>query len=190
MHRISFILSIALLLSPVYPALSEDKPSGPEYSEAAKATRKAKVDGLLARLKAAKSEAEGHEIQELIGKIWTTGPNSEATTQLAEAIRKRRGFNLGGSLADLDRLVEDYPEFMEARNQRAFVKFLRRDYEASLHDLHIVLEMEPRHFAAWSGRALVLRELGRMERAQAALRKAVAIHPWIMERFLLEGTSQ
>jgi hypothetical protein len=48
-----------------------------------------------------------------------------------------------------------------------------------------VLELEPKHFGALAGKAVILIRQGSMAIAQATLRKAVAIHPFLKERHLL-----
>lgn len=85
----------------------------------------------------------------------------------------------------LDALAAYCPAYPEAFNQRAFTRFLRDDYDGALEDLDFVLAMRPYHFGALSGRALSLMRLGRSELAQAALRRAVKVHPFLRERALL-----
>ena len=79
-------------------------------------------------------------------------------------------------------VIEAAPDYAEGYNQRAFVRFLREDFEGSLSDLEKTLEYKPWHFGALSGMYHVLRVQSRHSAALALLRKAVVIHPWIQER--------
>ena len=60
------------------------------------------------------------------------------------------------------------------------------EVQAALADLDLALERSPRHVGALSGKALTLMGLGRADEAQAVLREALALNPWIPERGLLQ----
>jgi len=141
---------------------------------------------LFAELKSAPSETAALQVESRIWSYWTTGPNSEASQLLADAMGRRRSFDYAGALAALDMLVESEPEWSEAWNQRAFVQFLREEYTASLADIERTLELEPKHFGALAGKADILFRLGDKDAGQKVLREAVDIHPWLGMRVLLE----
>jgi tetratricopeptide (TPR) repeat protein len=83
------------------------------------------------------------------------------------------------ALTLLDSVVEIQPDFVEARARRATVYFLKKDYARSLADLRLVLAREPRHYGALSGLGVIMQDLGEDKRALEALRKALAIHPYL-----------
>src|SRR5690606_31046067 len=89
------------------------------------------------------------------------------------------------ALAILDGVVADAPDYAEGWNQRAFIRFLRDDPDGSLEDIERTLALEPLHFAALAGKAMILMRQGRIEPGQEALRRAVEIHPWLKERAML-----
>jgi tetratricopeptide (TPR) repeat protein len=99
---------------------------------------------------------------------------------------RRSSFDFLGALEDFDQLIDYCPEYAEGYNQRAFVHYLRRDFAAALRDLDRALELSPRHVAAMSGRALSLYGLSRMEEAREALAAALALNPWLPERYLAD----
>jgi tetratricopeptide (TPR) repeat protein len=72
-------------------------------------------------------------------------------------------------------------------NQRATIRYLLRDFEGSLADIDRVLALEPKHFGALSGQGLILMHQGKIEAGQLALRRAVAIDPFLSERALIMG---
>jgi len=100
-------------------------------------------------------------------------------------MRQRARFDLLGARDTLDQLVAYCPEYAEGYNQRAFARFLRADYQLALDDLDIALGLSPRHTGALTGKALTLIRLGRDPEAQAILREAVALNPWLNERALI-----
>ena len=55
----------------------------------------------------------------------------------------------------LNALVDRLPDYAEGWNQRATVYYMLGNYEASLADIDKVLEFEPRHFGALSGRCMI-----------------------------------
>lgn len=81
-------------------------------------------------------------------------------------------------------LIAYCPAYAEGYNQRAFVNFLRQDYQSALTDLDRALALSPNHIAALSGRALSLLGLQRVEEARVALKRALDLNPWLPERHL------
>lgn len=141
---------------------------------------------LFAALKNAPTEAAGRAAENAVWEYWmASGPTQGIRLDLAEAMRARDGYDFDAALEILNGVVTDAPDYSEGWNQRAFVHFLRGSLEASLRDIDRTLELEPKHFAALSGKAIVLMQQGRMELGQEALREAVEIHPWLRERSML-----
>lgn len=145
----------------------------------------AEKDRLHQELVNARSEMEGQILNDQIWRIWTTAPD-KASQELLDLGRERI------RIADYERaekhfndLIEYCPHYAEGWNQRAYVRFLQQNYDASLNDIIVVLDLEPRHFGALSGRATVLLSMGRVEVGHNALRAALKINPWLSERHLL-----
>ncbi|MCV6595387.1 MAG: tetratricopeptide repeat protein [Silicimonas sp.] len=74
-------------------------------------------------------------------------------------------------------LIDHAPEFAEGYNARATAFFQSRQLGLSLADIQRTLALNPRHFGAMSGLALILEEIGRPEDALAAWREVEALHP-------------
>ena len=121
---------------------------------------------LFERLRNATTEQEGRLAEDAIWRLWMAAAPDRA-------------------LAILDGVVSQAPDYAEGWNQRAFIRFLKDDLDGSLEDIDRTLELEPKHFAALAGKAMILMRQGRMELGQAALRRAVEIHPWLKERSML-----
>ena len=140
---------------------------------------------ILPALAQAANAAEAQEIASQLWTLWFKAPNEDAAALMQQALDRRTGGDYQGSAALLDKLVEAEPDWAEAWNQRATMRYLLNDFDGSLEDIDRVLALEPKHFGALSGQALILMHQGRMDAGQTALRKAVTIDPFLSERALL-----
>jgi tetratricopeptide (TPR) repeat protein len=135
------------------------------------------LDTLFSALKVAPDEATAKEIE---SRIWATWMVSGSDTcnllmERAKAATEARDYDLALKL--LDAIVEIKPDYLEARNRRATIYYLKDDYGRAMADLAQVLAREPRHFGALSGLGLMLEEIGDDKDALSAYRKALSIDP-------------
>ena len=147
--------------------------------------REARRQELFAALAGASSEAEARELTDAIWRLWFEAPDADSAALMRDVLNLRRTRDLSIALVLLDSLVVKAPGWAEAWNQRATIRFMVGDFEGSLADIDRVLPLEPNHFGALAGQAFILMQLGRQQEAQAVLRRAVAIHPFLAERALL-----
>ena len=77
-----------------------------------------------------------------------------------------------------------YYEYVKHEQQRATLYYAIGNYEASIADCGHVLALEPRHFGALSGRALIYLTLGKRALALKDMAAALAVHPFLVERQL------
>lgn len=145
---------------------------------------------LHTRLMNAQTEAEAARIARSIWRIWLVAPDAQAQDLLDRGIARRDSWDLEMSQALFDRLIAYCPDYAEGYNQRAFTRFLRRDYDGALEDLDSVLAANPSHFGALSAKALALVQQGRPRSAMKALRQAVDMHPFLRERPMLADLDQ
>ena len=144
----------------------------------------AELNALFSRLSAASSEAEARQVADAIWRIWTEPDDPVIAARVREIITAGGFAGPASQLPLIDALVADYPDYSEGWNLRATAHFMRGAYEQSLSDIEKALALEPRHFGALSGRALILQTQGKYDEALEAMRKALDIHPWLPERNL------
>lgn len=141
---------------------------------------------LFSVLSNAQSEKEGRTAEGAIWLYWfDQSPTADVRASLDAGRERREAYDYEAAENHLDKVVESAPDYAEGYNQRAFVRFLRENYEDAQSDLEIALELEPDHFGAMSGLFHILRIKKRPEAALGLLRQAVDIHPWIQERSFL-----
>jgi tetratricopeptide (TPR) repeat protein len=140
---------------------------------------------LFAALAVAKNEADACEIEDRIWTFWRSFADAESR-QLLEASREAQlRFDYDEATIYLKGLVQHAPQFAEGWNQLSYVYFLAGRYDASLQTIDHVLELEPMHYAALAGKGIILIQEGKVDEAQAPLKRALEIDPWLKERNLI-----
>ncbi len=141
---------------------------------------------LLATLAQAETEPHGRHAESQLWEYWFSQSQSvEARHLLEKGMQRRESYDYSAAEQHFDELINIDPGYAEGYNQRAFVRFLRENFDGALSDLEITLEMKPWHFGALSGMYHVLRTQNRTSLAFDRLKQAVEIHPWIQERAAL-----
>ncbi|WP_255449541.1 tetratricopeptide repeat protein [Shimia ponticola] len=74
-------------------------------------------------------------------------------------------------------LTDHAPDFAQGWHARATAYYEAELYGPALSDLQVALRLEPRHFGALSGLAVILQDLDRPAQALEVLRAVEAIHP-------------
>ena len=136
----------------------------------------AKLDGLFTRLQTAEA-AEAGRIEREIWIEWSKS-GSPAIDLLLQ--RGRDALAMGDTtqaIAHFTAVIDHSPGFAEGWNARATAYYQAGDFGPALADIAQVLTLNPRHFGAISGLAAMLEESGNPEKALAAYRAALDIHP-------------
>jgi len=140
---------------------------------------------LLEDLASSPDFMSGQQAAGRLWEFWMEAPDETAQNMLQDGMSRRRELSLENAESALDALVDYCPNYAEGWNQRAFVRFLREDYDGSLADIEEALKLEPAHFGALSGKALALMKQGKRGLAKLATLKAIEVNPWLNERSLL-----
>ena len=147
------------------------------------AARAQRLDVLFAQLKAAKDQDEGDSIVADIWKVWLQSGSAEMDARMEQATKLMAHGLLPLALGALDEIVGAAPNWAEAWNKRATVLFLLGEHDRSLADIDRVLALEPRHFGALAGVGMIRMDRGELREALAAFRRALAVNPFLRERF-------
>ena len=136
-----------------------------------------RLQTLFARLAAASSEREGTAVEQEIWAAWHAPADDAVAPWLRIGLAAIDAQELSAALAAFDRVVELAPDFAEGWNKRATLHCLLGDYDDSLADITRTLEIEPRHFGALLGLAMIREAQGRPFEALEALERVMRIHP-------------
>lgn len=140
---------------------------------------------LFAALAAAQSDTEARAVEERLWTFWRSLADAESRQLLEQSREAQLRFDYAEALIYNKAVVEHAPQFAEGWNQLGYVYFLAGQYDASLEAIERVLALEPMHYAALAGKGIILYYAGKVEEAQAPLKRALAINPWLKERNLI-----
>ncbi|HEV7718411.1 MAG TPA: hypothetical protein VGO70_05475 [Arsenicitalea sp.] len=148
------------------------------------ASDKAALDQLFTRLAIAPDADAARGIEQQIWQHWLVPADAKLASRMADILTLHSAGELPTALVLLDKLVIDYPSYAEGWNQKATVEYELHAFEASLADIDKVLQFEPRHFGALSGRVLIYLQQGKRDLALIDMINALAIDPWLSEKGL------
>jgi len=135
------------------------------------------LDTLYQRLQQAETPQRAKSVAQQIQRIWRSSDSPSTDLLLARAMSLISSEEYSLALAILDTVVISEPEFAEGWSQRAMVHFQKRDFRAALRDLRRVLALDPKHYRAMQGVAVILNEFGEKERALKAYRRVLEVYP-------------
>jgi tetratricopeptide (TPR) repeat protein len=144
-----------------------------------------RLDGLFAQLADATSVAEGAMLERQIWDLWYDVDDDAVDARLREGAAAMERGDGTAALAAFDAVVGMKPDFAEGWNRRATLYFLMQRFPESVADIERTLELEPRHFGALSGLALIRKTQNEPFAALEALERVARIHPrmpHLMER--------
>lgn len=158
--------------------------AAPGAAFAASYTDDAALDELFAQLKAAPDAEEANQLVAQIWTIWFTPTNPDLAARMSRAADAMNAGDLPSALLIYTDITKTYPDYAEGWNRRATLYYELGDYEASLADIAKVLELEPRHFGALSGRVMIYLQQGKRAEALEDMRAALAIDPYLSQKEL------
>ena len=138
-----------------------------------------RLNDLFDRLKLASSAAAAVPIEAEVWRVWSEVADPDATVLYGRALSAMSDGDAATAAAALDLLLELAPGFAEGWNKRATLRYLMNDDPGSIADIRRTLALEPRHFGALSGLALIYERQGRPDEAVRSLEAALAIHPFL-----------
>ena len=125
------------------------------------------------------SSSEADEITLKIWEIWTNDAETEfGQSTMIEGVSLMNRNSLVAAEKLFSELILSSPDYIEAWNKRATVRYMMGQLENSLNDVYVVLSKEPKHFGAMSGLGLIMIQREDFEGALSAYKKLIAIHPF------------
>ncbi|WP_158817725.1 hypothetical protein [Methylocapsa sp. S129] len=175
----SVSLPAAISIAVTDPGASDDATAPDAKPEPAPPapTRQQKLDDLFARLAASTDVAETNGLIAAIDRLQLESGSNTGDFLMARAIAALGTRNLQVSRALLDKIIVLQPDWAEAWNKRATVRYLMDDERGSMADIARVLVLEPRHFGALSGMGMILERGGFNDDALRAYQRALEIAP-------------
>lgn len=140
------------------------------------AADKARLDGLFDQLAGADLAASA-QIEAEIWIEWSKSGSASMDLLLSRARASMRQGDLDTAIGHLTALTDHAPDFAEGWNTRATAYFQRGDLGLSVEDIARTLTLEPRHFGALAGLAMIYESLEKPDRALALYNQVLAIHP-------------
>jgi tetratricopeptide (TPR) repeat protein len=135
------------------------------------------LDGLFAKLQRASNEDDAKLTEQKIWEAWAQSDSVTADVLLSQAVAAMNAGDNRASFAILNQVIATYPDYAEAWNKRATLNFMIGRYYDSLADIDKVLDLEPRHFGALSGRGMIYQTQEKWSEALSAYRQALKINP-------------
>ncbi len=139
------------------------------------------LDFLFEALKVAPDAESAKHIENRIWALWVASGSDTANLLMTRVKTAIDGKELELAVKLLDAIIELRPDYIEAWNRRATIRYMQKDYARSMADIRQVLALEPRHFGAISGLGMILQDFGDDKRALDAFRRAVQVHPHLQK---------
>ena len=163
----SGLFAIVIILSPIWP---QDGWANQEDD---------RLDALFSQLQSANSGRTAKIVEQLIWKIWLQSGDETVDHLMATGVKAMGAGNYKKALAAFNAIVKDAPNFAEGWNKRATLYWLMGDFEKSISDIDQTLALEPRHFGALSGLAMIRESQHRPLDAIQAFKQVLEIYPAI-----------
>ncbi len=146
------------------------------FSPPALAGPQERIDQLFAALQRAGPD-EWQVIEAEIRDLWSDSGSPTLNLLLARGYGALEEGESKAAIEHFTALIDHAPDFAEAWNGRATAYFAAGLYGPALGDIAHALALEPRHFGALTGLAMILEEAGLREQALAAYRAVLALSP-------------
>jgi len=136
-----------------------------------------RLDELFAALAEADTPKAAERIARDIQVMWMVSGSPTVDVLMTRAGKAIRAEDHGLALDLLDVVVILKPSYAEGWNRRATVHYMREDFGKSLVDIERTLALEPRHWGALSGLAIIQRRLGFKDESLKSFRRALEVNP-------------
>ena len=127
------------------------------------------------------TSAKAKDIESKIWSLWVVhDSNPDATGMMRLGMQMMQANQLTEAGRVFSRLIDIEPDFAEAWNKRATIRYMLGNHDGSKADIVEVLEREPRHFGALSGLAMIHTQNGNLKGALNAYEAALQVNPFMI----------
>lgn len=140
------------------------------------------LDKLFADLKQASTQEDADKIVGRIWEVWMLSGRDDVDIMMSRVVANTAGQHYGLALLLVDEVTELAPEFAEAWNKRAALRYRMGESAEALANIETALKLEPRHFGALAVKSAILADMSKWTDALAAYRAALAINPFLASR--------
>ncbi|HLT75900.1 MAG TPA: tetratricopeptide repeat protein [Ferrovibrio sp.] len=144
---------------------------------AAPARAQQAVDSLFEKLYETQNPIEARQLERKIWEAWAASGSDTIDALMKGGMAVMETGDHARAEQIFTSMIELKPDFAEAYNKRATVRFLTMDYAGSVADIERTLQLEPRHFGALAGLGTIMEQLDNLEEALRAYRRALAANP-------------
>jgi len=135
------------------------------------------LDRLFERLRRDPAHASASATARMIWREWSNSGSKSINLLMAWASSAMAQKNYPAALDLLDQIVVLAPDFAEGWNRRATLYYTMNKFGHSISDIESTLALEPRHFGALSGLAVILQRTGKDQAALDTWYKVLEIYP-------------
>lgn len=136
-----------------------------------------RLGSLFDELRQADSDVTASRTEEQIWDAWMEHSDPQVAEVLYEATRSLATSDFARAGTLLDALIDAHPEYAEAWNKRATLRFMQKRDTQSVADIERTLALEPRHFGALCGFGQICLRRGDRDAALFAFAEALRINP-------------
>lgn len=140
------------------------------------ATREERLDALFVEL-GKPDLADAPRVEADIQRLWGQSGSPAMDLLLRRAQDAVEAQDLAAALDHLGAAIDHAPDFAEAWNARASVFYQLNEYALAVSDIEHVLALEPRHYGAMEGLAMIFNETDHPELALRVVRAAREVNP-------------
>ncbi len=141
------------------------------------AAQKEELDSLFEQLQTP-VDGDWQSIEKQIWEIWSLSGSAAMDLLLKRGRDAIKAGEYKKAVEHLSALTEQAPNFAEGWNARATAWFMLGKYSLAVSDIEKTLALNPRHFGAMVGLALIFEEVNQPKNALKAYQAALAVHPF------------
>jgi tetratricopeptide (TPR) repeat protein len=174
-----FAISLVILLAAPAPLLAQQ--TGRTSTGIAAEVKGERLDELFTELKRAKNQRAAERVSGRIWQEWGKSGSASIDLLMQWAKKAMDEEKHDAALDFLDQVTLLAPDYAEGWNRRATLHFTMDDYAKSMADIARTLQIEPRHFGALGGMAVILKNSGRDEAAMRAYERVLEVYPMMRD---------